>query len=44
MLIPIAVIFFSFNDPAGSYNFTWVGFTSSTGEERFRPSHLNRRY
>jgi spermidine/putrescine transport system permease protein len=28
MLIPIAVIFvFSFNDPAGRYNFTWVGFT-----------------
>ncbi|MDX6589425.1 MAG: spermidine/putrescine transport system permease protein [Solirubrobacterales bacterium] len=30
MLIPIAVIFlFSFNDPAGRYNFTWVGFTLS---------------
>ncbi len=28
LLIPIAVIFvFSFNDPAGRYNFTWVGFT-----------------
>src|SRR5690606_8335594 len=28
MLIPIAVILmFSFNDPAGRYNFTWVGFT-----------------
>ena len=28
LLIPIAVIFvFSFNDPAGSYNYTWVGFT-----------------
>jgi spermidine/putrescine transport system permease protein len=28
MLIPIAVIFFfSFNDPAGRYNYTWVGFT-----------------
>jgi spermidine/putrescine transport system permease protein len=27
-LIPIVVIFvFSFNDPAGRYNFTWVGFT-----------------
>jgi spermidine/putrescine transport system permease protein len=30
MLIPIIVIFgFSFNDPAGRYNFTWVGFTLS---------------
>jgi spermidine/putrescine transport system permease protein len=30
MLIPIAVIFlFSFNNPAGRYNFTWVGFTLS---------------
>lgn len=28
LLIPIVVIFvFSFNDPAGRYNFTWVGFT-----------------
>jgi spermidine/putrescine transport system permease protein len=28
MLIPIAVILlFSFNDPAGKYNYTWVGFT-----------------
>jgi spermidine/putrescine transport system permease protein len=28
LLIPIAVIFvFSFNDPQGRYNFTWVGFT-----------------
>ena len=30
LLIPIAVIFvFSFNDPQGRYNFTWVGFTLS---------------
>src|SRR3954465_4726366 len=30
LLVPIAVIFvFSFNDPAGRYNFTWVGFTLS---------------
>lgn len=29
-LIPIVVIFvFSFNDPAGRYNFTWEGFTLS---------------
>ena len=28
LLIPIAVIIlFSFNDPTGKYNFTWVGFT-----------------
>jgi spermidine/putrescine transport system permease protein len=28
LLIPIVVILvFSFNDPAGRYNFTWVGFT-----------------
>ena len=28
LLIPIAVIFvFSFNDPAGKFNYTWVGFT-----------------
>jgi spermidine/putrescine transport system permease protein len=28
LLIPIAVIFvFSFNNPAGRYNYTWVGFT-----------------
>jgi spermidine/putrescine transport system permease protein len=30
LLVPIAVIFvFSFNDPAGRYNVTWVGFTFS---------------
>jgi spermidine/putrescine transport system permease protein len=30
LLVPIAVIFvFSFNNPAGRYNFTWVGFTFS---------------
>ena len=28
LLIPIVVIFiFSFNDPTGRYNYTWVGFT-----------------
>ena len=28
MLIPIAlIIVFSFNDPAGKFNFTWQGFT-----------------
>ena len=30
LLLPIVVIFaFSFNDPQGRYNFTWVGFTLS---------------
>ena len=28
LLVPIAVVIaFSFNDPAGRYNFTWQGFT-----------------
>src|SRR6185369_16693829 len=36
MLIPIVVIFvFSFNDPAGRYNFTWVGFTLYHWENAF---------
>jgi spermidine/putrescine transport system permease protein len=36
LLVPIAVIFvFSFNDPAGRYNFTWVGFTLSHWENAF---------
>jgi spermidine/putrescine transport system permease protein len=36
MLIPIIVIFaFSFNDPAGRYNFTWVGFTLSHWSNAF---------
>jgi spermidine/putrescine transport system permease protein len=35
-LIPIVVILvFSFNDPAGRYNFTWVGFTLSHWENAF---------
>lgn len=35
-LIPILVIFvFSFNDPAGRYNFTWVGFTLSHWQNAF---------
>jgi spermidine/putrescine transport system permease protein len=35
-LIPILVIFvFSFNDPAGRYNFNWVGFTLSHWENAF---------
>jgi spermidine/putrescine transport system permease protein len=42
MLIPIAVIFaFSFNDPAGRYNFTWVGFTLSHWGNAFGIPELN---
>jgi len=42
MLVPIAVIFFfSFNDPAGRYNFTWVGFTLSHWENAFGIPELN---
>jgi spermidine/putrescine transport system permease protein len=42
MLIPIAVIFvFSFNDPAGKYNFTWVGFTFEHWGNAFGIPELN---
>ena len=42
MLIPIAVIFvFSFNDPAGRYNFTWVGFTLEHWGDAFSIPELN---
>jgi spermidine/putrescine transport system permease protein len=42
MLIPIAVIlFFSFNDPAGKYNFTWVGFTLKHWSNAFALPELN---
>jgi spermidine/putrescine transport system permease protein len=42
LLIPIAVIiFFSFNDPAGKYNFTWVGFTLDHWENVFSLPDLN---
>jgi spermidine/putrescine transport system permease protein len=42
MLIPIVVIFaFSFNDPAGRYNFTWVGFTFSHWSNAFGIPELN---
>jgi spermidine/putrescine transport system permease protein len=42
LLIPIAVIFFfSFNDPAGRYNFTWVGFTLQHWENAFGLADLN---
>ena len=42
LLVPIAVIFvFSFNDPAGRYNFTWVGFTFSHWSNAFGIPELN---
>jgi spermidine/putrescine transport system permease protein len=42
LLIPIAVIFFfSFNDPAGKYNFTWVGFTFKHWGNAFGLPELN---
>ena len=42
MLIPIAVIFvFSFNDPAGRFNFTWVGFTLEHWGNAFSIPELN---
>lgn len=41
MLIPIAVIIaFSFNDPAGRYNFTWEGFTLEHWENPFGITEL----
>jgi spermidine/putrescine transport system permease protein len=42
MLVPIAVIFFfSFNDPSGRYNFTWVGFTLEHWQNAFGIPELN---
>ena len=42
MLIPIVVIFgFSFNNPAGRYNFTWVGFTFDHWSNAFGIPELN---
>jgi spermidine/putrescine transport system permease protein len=41
LLIPIAVILvFSFNNPAGRYNFTWVGFTLSHWSHPFSNTEL----
>ena len=41
MLIPIAVIIgFSFNDPAGRYNFTWAGFTLEHWKDPFAIEEL----
>ena len=42
LLIPIAVIIlFSFNNPAGRYNFTWEGFTLDHWESVFSLPDLN---
>jgi len=42
MLLPIAVIIgFSFNDPSGRYNFTWVGFTLDHWKNAFGIPELN---
>jgi spermidine/putrescine transport system permease protein len=42
MLLPIAVIiWFSFNDPTGRYNFTWVGFTLEHWQNAFSIEELN---
>jgi spermidine/putrescine transport system permease protein len=42
LLIPIAVIIlFSFNNPAGKYNFTWVGFTLKHWGDVFSLPELN---
>src|SRR3954454_12102865 len=41
MLIPIAVILlFSFNDPQGRYNYTWVGFTTEHWAHAFSRPEL----
>jgi spermidine/putrescine transport system permease protein len=41
LLIPIAVILvFSFNNPAGRYNFTWIGFTLSHWSHPFSNTEL----
>lgn len=42
-LLPIAVIVaFSFNDPAGKFNFTWQGFTTEYWGDAFAISDLNK--
>ncbi len=45
MLIPIVVIaIFSFNDPAGKFNFTWSGFTLEHWESAFSLPALNEAF
>jgi len=42
LLLPIAVILlFSFNDPSGRYNYTWVGFTFEHWAHAFSRPELN---
>jgi spermidine/putrescine transport system permease protein len=42
LLLPIAVILlFSFNDPSGRYNYTWVGFTFEHWANAFSRAELN---
>jgi spermidine/putrescine transport system permease protein len=42
LLLPIAVILlFSFNDPQGRYNYTWVGFTLDHWANAFSKPELN---
>ncbi|HET7122452.1 MAG TPA: ABC transporter permease [Solirubrobacterales bacterium] len=42
LLLPIAVILlFSFNDPTGRYNYTWVGFTFDHWAHAFSRPELN---
>ena len=41
LMLPIAiVVVFSFNDPAGRYNYTWEGFTSEHWTHPFGPPFL----
>jgi spermidine/putrescine transport system permease protein len=41
LMLPIAVvIIFSFNDPAGRYNYTWEGFTTAHWTNPFGPPFL----
>src|SRR6201996_7640117 len=43
LLIPIVLIFvFSFNNPAGRYNFTWVGFTLKHWSHPFHDTELTK--
>jgi spermidine/putrescine transport system permease protein len=43
LLVPIVLIFvFSFNNPSGRYNFTWVGFTLKHWSHPFSDSELTK--
>jgi len=42
LLLPIAVVaLFSFNDPAGKFNYTWQGFSLESWEDPFAVTGLN---